>query len=67
MTAKIDDGTRQPICSMCVRILEGGGFTVRFPKDAYLHMAPCSVCGKRMPVHDGFIQGRGKRRKKSFS
>lgn len=57
----------QPICSVCADVLRHGGFRVKFGKDAYLHMAKCSVCGRVMPVHDGTILGRGKRRKKIIS
>lgn len=62
MTAKIDGKEKQPICSVCTDELRAGGFKVTFSKDAYLKMATCSVCGKRLPVHDGTIRGRGKRR-----
>lgn len=62
MTAKIDDKEKQPICSNCADELRAGGFRVIFGRDAWLYMTKCSVCGKRQPVHDGIIRGRGKRR-----
>ena len=65
MTAKIDGKEKQPICSTCADELRAGGFKVTFGKDAWLHMDKCSVCGRRLPVHDGTISGRGRRRRKN--
>ena len=54
---KEPEGPARPICSSCAAQLEAGGFRVKFKKDAMLHMAKCSQCGMRLPVHDGWILG----------
>lgn len=62
MAKKEPDAPAQPICSSCAQTLEAGGFRVQFKRDAYLHLDKCGVCGKRLPVHDGWVLG-GKRRR----
>lgn len=51
------------ICSTCAAELKAGGFTVRWARGTWMRMAECSVCGKRVPVQDGTVAGKKKRRK----
>lgn len=62
MTKKTAAPSR-PICSGCAAELSAGGFRIELEKNAQLYMAACSVCGKRLPVHDGRILGAKKRKK----
>lgn len=62
MAKKEPETPAKPICSGCAWNLEAGGFRIQYKRDAYLHMEKCSVCGKRLPVHDGWVLG-GKSRK----
>ena len=52
------------ICSICAEELRSGGFRVTFDKDAQLHVDKCSVCGHRLPVHLGQVEGGKKLRKR---
>lgn len=61
---KEPDAPKRPICSACAARLEAGGFRVKFPRDAMLHMDKCSICEHRLPVHDGWVLGAGRRRRK---
>lgn len=59
---KEPEAPAKPICSGCAWNLEAGGFRIQYKRDAYLHMEKCSICGKRLPVHDGWVLGRGKKK-----
>ena len=59
-----DKGPTRKICSGCAEELTAGGFRISYPKGAQLHMDKCSICGKRMPVHDGWIAAVHRRRRK---
>lgn len=61
---KEPDAPKRPICSSCAAMLGDRGFRIRFPRDAMLHMDKCSICERRLPVHDGWVLGAGKRRRK---
>lgn len=52
----------RPLCSICARMLQNGGFRLTYKKDTFLHMGKCSYCGKYLPVHDFVVRG-GRRRK----
>lgn len=57
----------QPMCSTCARALRDGGFRVKFARTAQLYITDCSVCGKRLPVHDGVLMGGRRRKQKNIS
>lgn len=64
MTRRKDRAPSRPVCSACAGELSAGGFRIEFEKNAQLYVDACSVCGKRLPVHDGWILGAKRKTKK---
>ena len=61
MAVKKEAPSARPLCSTCSRLLKDGGFRLTYKKDAYLHLAKCSYCGKYLPVHDFIVRGAKRR------
>lgn len=64
MAAKKEAPPARPLCSTCAEELRSCGFRVTFGKNAQLYVDKCSVCGHRLPVHSGQVEGRGRKRKR---